>query len=149
MEKEHECMNGIDGLSLTQALDFGDFEISNIVAETDITRQEKAEHDASGQRFANPVSDEEVKNLVESQENVNTKKKTEMGVWSWANLERLSHQNGYSCSGISRNEQGRDELFHGTFYARGKKTRLFSISTSFFILDFLWIASLFKGLWGV
>jgi hypothetical protein len=41
MEKEHECMNGIDGLSLTQALDFGDFEISNIVAETDITSRRK------------------------------------------------------------------------------------------------------------
>ena len=106
---------------MTQALDFGDFEISNIVAETDITRQEKAENDASGQRFANPVSDEEVKNLVESKENVNTKKNTKCAFGVWQIWRDYRIKMGTVVPEFREMNKGEMNFFMGRFMLEARK----------------------------
>ena len=80
IEKEYEMLNELNVLSLTQTLE--QYDIKNDIK---LDREEygdlliKSDLQEEFTRFVEPVTDYEIKELIDSQENANTKKKIRRG----------------------------------------------------------------------
>ena len=82
--------------------EFGDFEIETAMdALLEVSPSAATGCFMDFARFADPVSDEDVRKLIEGQEHQNTKKNTKMGSRCVGKMAYISYQYGNSSSGVA------------------------------------------------